>query len=91
VVASRGRFDEEAVEQALNSEARYVALIANKKRAAEIVERLANDKRERLKAPAGLAIGAESPAEIALSVMAEIVSVRHGAPKEGRTGGPRRP
>jgi xanthine/CO dehydrogenase XdhC/CoxF family maturation factor len=91
VVASRGRFDEEAVEQALNSEARYVALIANKKRAAEIVERLANDKRERLKAPAGLAIGAESPAEIALSVMAEIVSVRHGAPKERRTGGPRRP
>jgi molybdenum cofactor cytidylyltransferase len=91
VVASRGRFDEEAVEQALNSEARYVALIANKKRAGEIAERLANDKRERLKAPAGLAIGAESPAEIALSVMAEIVSVRHQESREGRTGGRQRP
>ncbi len=83
VVASRGRFDEEAVEQALNSDAKYVALVANKKRAREVVERLAStgvpeEKLARLKAPAGLAIGAESPAEIALSVMAEIIADRRG-------------
>ena len=82
VVASRGRFDEEAVEQALNSGAPYVALVANKKRGREIAERLQRnglpqDQLDRLRAPAGLAIGAESPEEIALSVMAEIVSVRH--------------
>jgi CTP:molybdopterin cytidylyltransferase MocA len=81
VVASRGRFDEEAVEQAVGSDARYVALIANPRRAREIVERLASngvtpEKLARLKAPAGLAIGAETPAEIALSVMAEIVTAR---------------
>jgi xanthine/CO dehydrogenase XdhC/CoxF family maturation factor len=40
VVASRGRFDEEAVEQALSAGAVYVALIANKKRAREIPDSL---------------------------------------------------
>ena len=78
VVASRGRFDEEAVEQALRSEASYVGLIANRKRAREITDKLkrdglAQERLDRLRAPAGLAIGAESPAEIALSVIAEIV------------------
>jgi xanthine/CO dehydrogenase XdhC/CoxF family maturation factor len=36
VVASRGRFDEEAVEQALQANSAYVALVANKKRAQEL-------------------------------------------------------
>jgi xanthine/CO dehydrogenase XdhC/CoxF family maturation factor len=40
VVASRGRFDEEAVEQALGAGARYVAQVANKRRAQEILDRL---------------------------------------------------
>jgi molybdenum cofactor cytidylyltransferase len=84
VVASRGRFDEEAVEQALASQAEYVALVANKKRAREIVDRLerggmSKDVLARLRAPAGLSIGAESPAEIAMSVAAELVSVRSSA------------
>jgi len=81
VVASRGRFDEEAVEQALNAGAVYVALMANRKRAQEILDALkakglSDEKLTRLRAPAGLDIGARSPEEIALSVMAEIVSER---------------
>jgi molybdenum cofactor cytidylyltransferase len=84
VVASRGRFDEEAVEQALASQAEYVALVANKKRAREIVDRLeragmAKEALAKLRAPAGLSIGAQSPAEIAMSVAAEIVSLRASA------------
>lgn len=82
VVASRGLFDEEAVEQALRTDAAYVALLANKKRADEITRSLraksiAAEKLSSVRAPAGLNIGAESPEEIALSIMAEIVAVRH--------------
>jgi molybdenum cofactor cytidylyltransferase len=81
VVASRGLFDEEAVEQALRTGASYIALLANKKRAEEILQGLRaksypSEKLAGVRAPAGLHIGAESPEEIALSIMAEIVAVR---------------
>jgi xanthine/CO dehydrogenase XdhC/CoxF family maturation factor len=80
VVASRGKFDEEAVEQALHSNSAYVALVANKKRAQEIQRSLqsSGERPENLKKvriPAGLEIGAATPEEIALSIMAEIVSL----------------
>jgi molybdenum cofactor cytidylyltransferase len=81
VVASRGQFDEEAVEQALRANAAYVALLANKKRAAELtaslrIQGMAAENLAGIRAPAGLDIGAERPEEIALSIMAEIVAVR---------------
>lgn len=84
VVASRGQFDEEALEQALRSKAAYIGLLANKKRAQELRESLQRkgipaEHLARMRAPAGLEIGAEGPAEIALSIMAEIVAARHGA------------
>ena len=79
VVASRGQFDEEAVEQALHANSAYIALVANKKRAQEIRRSLElkgapPEKLAKVHAPAGLSIGAETPEEIALSIMAEIVS-----------------
>jgi len=79
VVASRGKFDEEAVEQALHADSAYIALLANKKRALEIYRSLElrgepAEKLAKVRAPAGLDIGAETPEEIALSIMAEIVS-----------------
>lgn len=78
VVASRGRFDEEVVEQALHTSS-YVALVANKKRAQEINRSLQARGEPpqsllKVRAPAGLDIGAVTPEEIALSIMAEIVS-----------------
>jgi molybdenum cofactor cytidylyltransferase len=81
IVASRGQFDEEAIEQALRIDARYVALLANRKRAEEIVQTLRSrsyppEKLAGIRAPAGLDIGAESPEEIALSIMAEVVAAR---------------
>jgi len=81
VVASRGSFDEEAVEQALCVDANYVALLANKKRSDEVTRGLlaksvSAEKLASVRSPAGLNIGAESPEEIALSIMAEIVAVR---------------
>jgi molybdenum cofactor cytidylyltransferase len=81
VVASRGQFDEEALEQALNIDAFYIALLANKRRAQEIrvslrEKGIAEEKLAQIHAPAGLDIGAITPAEIALSIMAEAVSKR---------------
>ncbi|HEY6271290.1 MAG TPA: NTP transferase domain-containing protein [Terriglobales bacterium] len=86
IVASRGQFDEDAVEQALKSSAPYVGLVAGKKRAQEVTTSLQRkaisaEQIGRLKTSAGLALGAESPEEIALSIMAEIVAVRRGAAK----------
>ena len=79
VVASRGKFDEEAVEQALHSNSTYVALVASKRRAQEIHGSLKArgeppENLLKVRAPAGLDIGAVTPGEIALSIMAEIVS-----------------
>ncbi|HET8888483.1 MAG TPA: NTP transferase domain-containing protein [Candidatus Angelobacter sp.] len=81
VVASRGQFDEEAVAQALQAGSLYVALVANKQRAQEVVRSLGAqsipaEKLAAVRAPAGLEIGAETPEEIALSIMAEIVATR---------------
>lgn len=79
VVASRGQFDEEAVAQAVLSDSLYIALLANKKRAQEVMRSLGAQsipaaKLAAVRAPAGLEIGAETPEEIALSIMAEIVA-----------------
>jgi molybdenum cofactor cytidylyltransferase len=81
VVASRGQFDEEAVEQALRANANYTALMANRRRAEEIFRSLEfrglpAEKLAAIRAPAGIDIHAEAPAEIALSIMAEIVESR---------------
>lgn len=81
VVATHGNFDEDALERVLNSEAGYVSLIASRKRAAVIAEGLRRrgvlpERIGRLKAPAGLDIGAVAPEEIAVSILAEIVQSR---------------
>jgi len=84
VVTSRGRFDEEAIEQALNIDALYIGLLANKRRAQRLRASLSEkgiekEKLDKVQAPAGLEIGASTPAEIALSIMAEAVSIRRRA------------
>lgn len=81
VIASRGQFDEEALEEALRSGANYTGLLANQKRAEEILRSLRErgvppEKLSSVRAPAGLDIGAENALEIALSIMAEIISKR---------------
>jgi xanthine dehydrogenase accessory factor len=81
VVASMGVDDEEALVTALRADIPYVALVASPRRAGIVRETLAamgvdTDALSRLKAPAGLDIGARTQEEIALSIMAEIAQTR---------------
>src|SRR5262249_11867393 len=81
VVASMGVDDEAALLTAFAANIPYVALVASPKRSATVLETLTDSGLPeadvaRLKAPAGLNIGARTPEEIALSILAEIVTVR---------------
>jgi xanthine dehydrogenase accessory factor len=81
VVATHGEVDEGMLERVLDTGAGYVSLVASRKRAAAIVESLRGRgvpvaRLSRLKAPAGLDIGAVSPAEIAVSILAEIIQLQ---------------
>jgi xanthine dehydrogenase accessory factor len=83
VVATHADADEDALERVLSTEAGYVSLVASRRRAAVIIERLRQrgvppERLGRLKAPAGLDLGAVTPAEIAISILAEVVQHHRG-------------
>jgi xanthine dehydrogenase accessory factor len=80
VVASHGRDEERALEAALGAGVPYVGLVASHRRGATAVAALAAADRDRVRSPAGLDIGARTPEEIALSILAEVVAVRRAAP-----------
>src|SRR2546426_724197 len=80
---------EDSIEQALTTNTQYIALVSNKKRADEIrrtleATGLSAARLATLRSPAGLQIGAITPEEIALSILAEIVQQwrRQGAPSK---------
>lgn len=78
IVATHADSDEDALERVLGTEAGYVSLVASRRRAAVILERLKQrgvppERLDRLKAPAGLDIGAVTPEEIAVSILAEVI------------------
>ncbi len=95
LVTTMGHADEEALEVALSRAPRYVALVASRRRFAEIRRTLASrgvpaDALDRIKNPAGLDLGARLPEEIAASVLAEIIRERRKTPKEERGSAPSR-
>jgi len=76
--------------ETLAGTAGYVAMMASRSRSQNLLatlraEGLGEDVLERLRVPAGLDTGGQSPGEIALSVVAQVVAWSHG-----RTGGPMR-
>ena len=85
VVAGHGEGEWQALKAGLaGGRARYVGLVASPRRAAAVRERLmgmgvSTEDAARLRSPAGLDIGAETPGEIALSILAQIVEDRRSA------------
>ena len=77
------KFDEPTLRVLLKSDVGYIGAIGSRKTGEERNERLRqqgiNDEQlARIHGPIGLNIGAVSPEEVALAIMAEIVAVRHG-------------
>ena len=73
-----------ALEQALAANPAFIGLIASPAKARELFRRLLSkeysaESLRQVHTPAGLDIGAESPAEVALSVLAEIIRTQRGA------------
>ncbi len=87
VVTTQGRHDRAALKAALNSNATYIAMVASHKKitglkASLIKSGIDASELERVHSPAGIDIGAVSPAEIALSILAELVAVRRAGSRQ---------
>jgi xanthine dehydrogenase accessory factor len=82
VVASHGEGEEAALAQALHAEVPYVALVASRRRGEAVVGALGAPARlrERVHVPAGLDIGARTPVEVAVSILAQLIAER--APRD---------
>jgi xanthine dehydrogenase accessory factor len=90
VLTHDDKFDEPALKRALESEAFYIGALGSRRNQERRRERLleagvAEEALERISGPCGLDIGADSQAETALSILAEILAVR-----AEREGGPLR-
>ena len=81
VVATQGHYDEEALEQALGTEATYIGLVASRKRADAVLAFLrergfTDEQLSRVHAPAGIDLGSIATDEIGVSVLADLVRLR---------------
>jgi len=88
VVSTQGRGDEAALTAALAVAAEYVAFVGSRKKAEALKAKLVGcgvlgESLAKLKAPAGLDLGAITPDEIAISIVAEIVAVRRSKHSRG--------
>jgi xanthine dehydrogenase accessory factor len=85
VIVTRGHaYDLEALRVVVDSQAAYVGMIGSRRKVRTTFERLVADGvpqslLERVHAPIGLDIGAQTPAEIAVSILAEIIWLLKGA------------
>jgi xanthine dehydrogenase accessory factor len=84
------RFDAEVLDLALRRGAGYVGAMGSRPTHSSRMEALramGTPDLDRLRSPIGLDLGAETPAEVALSIMAEVVAVRRGASGAPLVGG----
>lgn len=76
LLASHGPGEAETIRAALAADVGYIGLVASRKRSAALFDELGLDEeqRARIDAPAGQWIGAKTAAEIALSILADVVA-----------------
>jgi len=91
VVSTQGRGDEAALRAALSTEAAYRAFVGSRRKMAALREKLIAEGIDaalidRVKAPAGLDLGAITPEEIAMSILAEITLERRRGQREAGKG-----
>lgn len=84
IVATHGRDEEPVLTAALSAGVPYIGLVASKRRGDGVLATLdvGEDERARVHTPAGLAIGARTPPEVAIAILAELVSL-HPTPAAG--------
>lgn len=87
VIATQGQGDLDALTAALTARAAYVAFVGSRRKYAALSEKLAaagidQSAIDSVHAPAGLDLGAVTPEEIALSILAQLVRDRRGAVKQ---------
>jgi xanthine dehydrogenase accessory factor len=93
VVSTQGKRDREALAAALSSDASYVAFVGSRRKA-EVLSRqlreqgMPEDRLARLAAPAGLDIHGIEPAEIAVSIIAEIIARRRSMVRQDERATP---
>lgn len=93
IIATQHRGDHESLRRLLTRDVGYIALIASRKRTGLVIDYLREsgfDQRAiaRIRAPAGIAIGARTAEEIALSVISEVVLVRRSRAARCDVGDP---
>jgi xanthine dehydrogenase accessory factor len=92
VVATNGNWDVEAIKALLPLSPDYLGLVASKKRFQQILKELdddgvAQEKLDLIKCPAGIRMPARTFPEVALSIIAEIVTLRRGQEKKAAVHG----
>jgi xanthine dehydrogenase accessory factor len=91
IIVTRGhRDDMRVLKLAIATPARYIAMIGSKRKVLNVVKELgkegiSREAFERVYAPMGLAIGAITPEEIAISVAAEMIAVRRNPSSNWRS------
>lgn len=88
VVIATNSQDQEALDALISAPVKYLGLLASRRKVQTFLRHLQQsgineEQWRRLRAPIGLDIGAETPAEIAISVLAEILQIKNNA--EGNT------
>jgi xanthine dehydrogenase accessory factor len=85
VLITRGhKYDEPCLREIIHSQAKYIGMIGSRRRIKACFQRFRDEEKiaqeviDRVYAPIGLDIATETPAEIALSILAEIIKVRRG-------------
>ena len=91
IAATRGhQHDEIVVEGAIKTPARYIGMLGSERKKLILWRRIAERggdpaRLDAVFAPIGFNIGADTPAEIAVSVVAELIEQRRGTPKVWKT------
>ena len=93
VLITRGhKYDEPCLREIIHSPARYIGMIGSRRRIKACFQRfkeeekIAEEVMQRVYAPIGLDINTETPEEIALSIMAEVVKARRGGEARSLSG-----